>query len=126
MSGGPWRQVLMVLRHDQQMKKFQSIKDHNSSTFYKTQCCCSSLCRAALAERDDTGAGGDGSSELPQGEGIHGVDDPPGGEHHGVVGRAGREDVALGVAPLDDAGGKTRAPRIRDPRPSWGDLTWPR
>ena len=49
-----------------------------------------------------------------------------GGEHHGVVGRAGREDVALGVAPMDDAGGNTRAPRIRDPRPSWGDLTWPR
>ena len=97
----------MVLRHDQQVKKFQSLKDHNSNTFYKTQSCCSSLCRAALAGRDDTGAGGDGSSELPQGEGIHGVDDPPGGEHHGVVGRAGREDVALRVAPLDDAGGNT-------------------
>ena len=53
MSGGPWRQVLMVLRHDQQVKKFQSIKDHNSNTFYKTQNCCSSLCRAALAGRDD-------------------------------------------------------------------------
>ena len=113
MSGGPWRQVLMVLRHDQQVKKFQSLKDHNSNTFYKTQSCCSSLCRAALAGRDDTGAGGDGSSELPLGEGIHLGGGATGGEHHGEVGSVGREDLARVVASEGDAGGKTQAFPIR-------------
>ena len=65
-------------------------------------------CRAALAGRDDTGAGGDGSSELPLGEGIHLGGGAPGGEHHGVVGSVGREDVARVVASEDGAGGNTQ------------------
>ena len=65
-------------------------------------------CRAALAGRDDTGAGGDGASELPLGEGIHLGGGAPGGEHHGVVGSGGREDVAQLVASEGDAGGNTQ------------------
>ena len=70
-------------------------------------------CRAALAGRDDTGAGGDGSSELPLGEGIHLGGGAPGGELHGVVGSVGREDLAPVVASEGDAGGKTQASPIR-------------
>ena len=66
-------------------------------------------CRAALAGRDDTGAGGDGASELPLGEGIHLGGGAPGGEHHGEVGSVGREDLARVVASEGDAGGKTQA-----------------
>ena len=65
-------------------------------------------CRAALAGRDDTGAGEYGSSELPPGEGIHGAVGRPGGEPHGVVGSVGREDVARVVASEDGAGGNTQ------------------
>ena len=70
-------------------------------------------CRAVLAGRDDTGAGGDGSAELPLGEGIHLGGGAPGGEHHGVVGSGGREDVAPVVASEGVAGGNTLVFPIR-------------
>ena len=106
----------MVIRLDQQVKKIRILKDHNYYTFLGNTIVVvfvSFCCRAALAGRDDTGAGGDGSSELPLGEGIHLGGGAPGGEHHGEVGSVGREDLARVVASEGDAGGKTQAFPIR-------------
>ena len=105
----------MVVRLDQQIKKLRILKDHNCYTFLGNTILFFLLfvrCRAALAGRDDTGAGGDGSSEL-LGEGIHLGGGAPGGEHHGEVGSVGREDLARVVASEGDAGGKTQAFPIR-------------
>ena len=67
---------------------------------------------AALRSREETTLAR-AAMELLLDEGIHLDEGAPGGEHHGVVGSGGREDVAPVVASKGVAGGNTLVFPIR-------------